>query len=181
MASREGARARPRARGERARYATPLRMAAAIAFVSAMCVALVPGRASAQTGQPGSMPNSTKHQEGALLALGLWIFVKDTTLTKVAVGIAFFIVATAIFVCSVAAAAFSVAEVHDGRLTFFFLGLRTRSFSLDDGTTYEVKNIGRTQILIICRGKSTYVPNGTFDKQPLIDLLRANGVSERKT
>ncbi len=70
MASREGARARPRARGERATYATPLRMVAAIAFVSAVCVAVLPGRALAQTGQPGSIPNATKHQEGALLALG---------------------------------------------------------------------------------------------------------------
>ena len=70
MASRQGARARPRARGERARYATPLRMVAVIAFVSVVCAALIPGGASAQTGQPGSMPNATKHQEGALLALG---------------------------------------------------------------------------------------------------------------
>lgn len=70
MASRKGATARPWARDGRAGNATLVRTVGMVAFVSLMCSVFVPARAFAQTGQPGSLPNSTKHQEGALLALG---------------------------------------------------------------------------------------------------------------
>ncbi len=40
------------------------------AVVVGACALLAPSRAAAQTGQPGSVPSATKHQEGALLALG---------------------------------------------------------------------------------------------------------------
>jgi hypothetical protein len=68
MASRQGARARPRARD--GRVSRPVRWLAAIAFTVVMGSVLIPAGASAQTGQPGSLPSATKHQEGALLALG---------------------------------------------------------------------------------------------------------------
>jgi hypothetical protein len=66
MASREGAGARFRLRPSSG--ATAVRRVV-VALGLSLGLVLV-GRASAQTGAPGTPPNGAKHQEGALLALG---------------------------------------------------------------------------------------------------------------
>jgi hypothetical protein len=118
---------------------------------------------------------------GVFLGLALWLIVKDTTEKKIAVELAFLIVvALPGIVFMPVAAACMVAKVQDGRLEFFFCGIRRRSFSLDGDTTFELPKIGgRLEVLTIRRGRSTYVPSGLFDKESLVDLLRANGVAER--
>jgi hypothetical protein len=40
--------------------------------------------------------------------------------------------------------------------------------------------MGRLKVLCIQSSGSTYVPNGALDISDVVDLLRANGVAERK-
>jgi hypothetical protein len=70
MGSRKGTTAHRRVRSRRAVTGMPGWRAAIIAGCIAGLVSAIPSRASAQTGQPGTVPNANKHQEGALLALG---------------------------------------------------------------------------------------------------------------
>jgi intracellular sulfur oxidation DsrE/DsrF family protein len=116
----------------------------------------------------------------ALLALPLWLIVKDTAETKIAVEVAYVIVGIVLITAASIAAACTVAKVQDGRLDFFFCGMRMRSFALDGDTTFDLLKIGRVNMLRIRRGTKSYVPNGALDKGGLVDLLRTNGVAERK-
>jgi hypothetical protein len=115
----------------------------------------------------------------ALLGLALWLIVKDATEKKIAVEVVFVILIAGLVSGVSAAAAFTVARVQDGRLDFFFCGVRMRSFAVDGGTTFDLHKIGRLEILRIQRGSQSYVPNGALDEAALIDLLRAHGVAER--
>ena len=134
-----------------------------------------------------------------LLGSALWLVVKETAETKIAVEIAFLVVAGVIVVGATVAASSTVAKVQDGNLKFYFCGVRMRSFALDGNTVFDVHKIGRLEILRIWRlntlpvGASDretfaafirqpvrYVPSGAFDKSELLNLLRANGVAERQ-
>jgi hypothetical protein len=115
-----------------------------------------------------------------LLGLALWLVVKETTEKKIAVELAFvFLMIVLVAVVSVATAC-TVAKVEDGRLDFFFCGIRTRTFALDGGTTFDLHKIGRMEVLRIQRGHRTYVPNGALDKHAIVDLLRTNDVAKRE-
>jgi len=134
-----------------------------------------------------------------LLGLALWLIVKDTTETKIVVEIAFVVLAViAIAVVSVAVAC-TVAQVEEGRLDFYFCGVKTQSFALDGNTVFDLHKIGRLEILRIwrltvlptgaldkekfaafIREPTRYVPSGALDRLALVDLLRANGVAERQ-
>jgi hypothetical protein len=117
---------------------------------------------------------------GALLGLAMWLFVHDTTRTKIAVEIALLMVLAMIVLAAAVAAASTVARVQDGSLDFFFCGMRMRSFAVDGSTTFDLHKIGRLEVLRIQRGPESYVPNGALDKDALVDLLRTNGVAERQ-
>ncbi len=114
-----------------------------------------------------------------LLGLALWLIVKDSTEKKIAVEVAFLLLMAVLIPGVSVAAACTVAKVEDGRLDFFFCGIRTRTFALDGGTTFDLHKIGRMEVLRIQRGNRTYVPNGALDEDPIVDLLRTNGVAER--
>jgi hypothetical protein len=58
--------------------------------------------------------------------------------------------------------------------------MRTRSFELDGGTTFDLHKFRGLEVLRIWRGQAWYVPNGLFDKEALVDLLRTNGVAEQQ-
>jgi hypothetical protein len=111
---------------------------------------------------------------------GLWIFAKDSVATKIAASVAMLALAGIGVVCICVASAFAVAEIRDDRLSFYFCGIRTRSIALDESTFFELRKIGRLEILRICSNGSRYVPNGALDKSAVVDLLRANGVAEQK-
>jgi hypothetical protein len=115
-----------------------------------------------------------------LLGLALWLVVKDTAATKIGVEFAFVVLAAFLVVATSIAAGSAVAKVQDDRLEFFFCGMRMRSFALDGTTSFDLKKIGRLEVLCIQRGPETYVPNEALDKDALIGLLRASGVAERK-
>ncbi len=114
------------------------------------------------------------------LALALWLFARGTLVTKVAVVFVYVVFGVILVTFAGFAAAATVARVTDGRLNFFFCGLRTRSIPLDGATTFELQTIGRLRVLCIRSGRSSYVPNGALDVPELVDLLWANGVVERK-
>jgi hypothetical protein len=114
----------------------------------------------------------------AFLVLALWLVVKDSFETKVAVAFAGALVMSVIVLFAAAMAAFTVAEVRSGRLNFSFCGMPTRSFGLNEGTTFEVRTLGRLEVLTITCERTSYVPNGLLDKSDLVELLRANGVAE---
>ena len=95
-----------------------------------------------------------------LLGLALWLVVKDTTEKKIVVEVAFVIVIAVLITAASGAAACTVAKVRDGKLDFFFCGMRTKSFTLDGGTTFDLHKIGRLEVLRIWRERSSYVPNG---------------------
>lgn len=114
----------------------------------------------------------------SLLALALWLFTSDTTAAKVAVEIRFLILMVVLVSSMAVVSACTVARVRDGKLNFYFCGIRTRSFVLDSETTFELKKIGRMAALTIRRGRSCYYPNGSLNKEALVNLLRTNGVAE---
>ena len=72
------------------------------------------------------------------------------------------------------------AEIRDGRLNFYFCGIRMRSIPLDYSTHFELREMGRLKVLRIQSKGSTYVPNGALDKSEVVEPLRANGVAERQ-
>src|SRR5437868_6196929 len=94
--------------------------------------------------------------------------------------VAYVAFAAALTISACIAAVLTHARIHDGTLTFHFCGISTQSIALDAETTFEVREIGRMRTLRITRGASNYLPNGALNTQELIDLLRANGVAERK-
>ncbi|SRR5258706_9666349 len=57
---------------------------------------------------------------GTLLGLALWLFVKDTLVTKVAVGLLYVVLAILGLAFVSIAAAFTVAQVREGKLNFHF-------------------------------------------------------------
>lgn len=114
-----------------------------------------------------------------LLGLALWRG-DGWTERKVGLEVAFVMFAVALVACMSVVAAFTFAKVQDGRLDFFFCGVRTRSFALDGATTFELRRIGRMETLLVRRGSLQYVPNGALDKRAIVNLLRANGVAERQ-
>jgi hypothetical protein len=115
----------------------------------------------------------------ALAAIGLWTFARDPIPIKVNVTLVLFGFA-GVATCAVSiAAAFTVARVQNGSLTFSFCGVRTRSIPLDAATTFQIRRIGRLHLLVITSGQKHYVPNGAFDKRALMEFLRLNGVVER--
>jgi len=115
----------------------------------------------------------------AVLAIGLWAFVREQVAIKVAVTLAMF--GLALITTSVAsiAARFTIARVQNGMLYFSFCGVRTRTIPLDSTTTFQVRRIGRLRVLVITSGQKSYVPNGALDRSALTELLRLNGVVER--
>lgn len=116
----------------------------------------------------------------ALFSLAGWSFAKRTLVDKIAHVIAFFIICIALLACATVAAVFSVARVQNGKLEFSFCGLRTRSFLIDQDTTFEISKRGRLKFLKIRRGKLCYVPSGALDTQEMIDLLREIGIAEHQ-
>jgi hypothetical protein len=115
-----------------------------------------------------------------LIISAMWIFAKNSTIgTKVAVTFAMITVACLVALSASIASSFTVAEVRNGRLNFYFCGMRTRSISVDAPTTFELSKYGRLEVLRIRSGGSSYVPNGCLDYRDVADLLRANGVAER--
>ena len=116
-----------------------------------------------------------------LLALCLGLFARTSIEKKIAGVIAFIVVACALVICGSIAAAATVARVEDGTLQFCFCGLKTRSIPLDASAAFEMRTIGRLRVLVISRGRLTYVPNGALDTEELVRLLRASGVAERKS
>lgn len=115
----------------------------------------------------------------ALLTAALWLCVNDGSATQIAVSFLMVIVAGVILLCACVASSTTIAEVRDGRLNFYFCGIRTRSISLDASTMFELRTIGRLKVLSIQSSGLDYVPNGALDTCDVIDLLRANGVAER--
>jgi hypothetical protein len=113
------------------------------------------------------------------LAVALGLLIKEHTARRVGIAVAITVLIAMFVVCMAAVAASSVARVRQGRLNFYFFGLRTRSFPLDANLEFELRKIGRLQIMVIHCGASRYVPNGALDRAELIDLLRSNGVAER--
>src|SRR4051794_37285344 len=84
-----------------------------------------------------------------LLGLALWLVVRDTTEEKLAVELASIVFLVVLVALGSIVAAATVAKVEDGRLDFFFCGVRTRSFALDGGTTFDLHKIGRLEVLRI--------------------------------
>jgi hypothetical protein len=115
-----------------------------------------------------------------LFVLVLWLVVEDTARTKIAVGVVFVIAAAFVTATASTAAASATARAQDGKLDFFFCGIRTKSFALDGNTTFNLEKFGPFQVLRIHRGRQSYSHNGALDRDSLINLLRANGVREQK-
>jgi hypothetical protein len=118
---------------------------------------------------------------GAPLAVALGLLVKEPSATRVAIAVAITALAAVFVVAMSAAAATAMAQVRERRLNFYFCGLRMRSFPLDASLEFELRKIGRLEVLAIHCGASRYFPNGVFDKRELTDFLRSNGVNERTT
>jgi hypothetical protein len=112
--------------------------------------------------------------------IGLWLFAKNSFATKVMVTVAMLVLAAIGVLCMCVLSACAVAEIRDGRLNFYLCSIRTRSISLDNSTHFELRKMGRLEVLCIQSNGSTYVPYGALDKSSVVDLLRANGVAERK-
>lgn len=112
--------------------------------------------------------------------VGLWLFAKNPFPTKVVVSIAMLVLAGigVLFMCVLSALA--IAQVQNGRINFYLCGIRTRSIPLGDSTSFELHKIGRLKVPRIQSNGSTYVPNGLLGRAEVVDLLRANGVAERK-
>jgi hypothetical protein len=115
-----------------------------------------------------------------LITLSFWLFAKNPPAIKIAVNLAFIAIAGIFTLCASVASSSAIAEVRHGRLNFYFCGMRTRSIPLDALTMFELRTIGRLRVLSIRSGGSSYVPNGALNIDDVIDLLRANGVTERK-
>jgi len=111
---------------------------------------------------------------------GLWYFAKASTGIKIAVSVSILVFAGIVLLCACVASSFAIAEIRNRRLNFYFCGIRTRSFSLDDSTFFELRQMGRLKILCIQSNGSRYVPNGALGIASVVGLLRANGVAERK-
>jgi hypothetical protein len=116
----------------------------------------------------------------AVYALATRLFVKKTTEVDMALEVAL-MVFVALLVPGIGVAAMcTVARVHDGKLEFFFFGIRTKSFPLDGGTMFDLHKAGRVEMVRILREHRSYVPSGAIDREALVDLLRRNGVRERE-
>lgn len=70
MVSREGTRTDQKQRCRPGRLMSSGWRCVVLGLACAAAALLAPSRARAQTGQPGTVPSATKHEEGALLALG---------------------------------------------------------------------------------------------------------------
>jgi hypothetical protein len=116
----------------------------------------------------------------SLPIIGLWLFAKNAPATKIVVSILMLVLAGIVLLCACVASSFTIVEVRNGSLNFYFCGIRTRSFPLDASTTFELRTIRRFKLLSIESSGSSYVPNGCLDTHEVVDLLRANGVAERK-
>ena len=64
------------------------------------------------------------------LALALWLFVRETLVTKIAVVFIYLVFGVVLVAFAALAAATTVARVTDGRLDFSFCGVRMRSIAL---------------------------------------------------
>lgn len=115
-----------------------------------------------------------------MMALAFWLFVKDSRAIRIAVWLVFVGLGCLATICMAIISRYTMAEIHDGKINFYFCGLRTRSIPLDADTTLELRKVGRLKMLVINRGPSSYVPNGALDRQKLVDLLRAHGIAEAK-
>lgn len=113
-----------------------------------------------------------------ILALAFWLFVKNSRATRIAVWLACVGLGGLATLSVAIISKYTMAEIHDGKINFYFCGLRTRSIPLDADTTLELRKVGRLKILVITRGSSSYVPNGALDRQKLFNLLRAHGIAE---
>ena len=111
------------------------------------------------------------------LALAFWLVVKGSRATKIAVGLACVGLGGLATVCVAIIAKYTMAEIHDGKINFFFCGLKTRSIPLDAGTAFHPKKVGRTGFLVITCGGRDYVPNGAFDHKRLFDFVRDHGAA----
>lgn len=116
-----------------------------------------------------------------LAALAVWVSAGETRGTKVAAWLACVGFGALASLCMVIISRYSMAEIHDGKINFYFCGLRTRSIPLDADTTFELqKVVGRLEVLVISRGASRYVPNEWLNRQKLMSLLRTHGIAEAK-
>jgi hypothetical protein len=111
---------------------------------------------------------------------GLWLIAKSSFATKIAVSISVLVFAGVVLLCACVASSFAIAEVRNCRLNFYFCGVRTRSIPLNGSTLFELRKMGRLRVLRIHSSGSTYVPNGALDISDVVELLRTNGVAERK-
>jgi hypothetical protein len=116
----------------------------------------------------------------SLPILGLWLIAKSSSTTKIVVSVLILVFAGIVLLCACVASSFAIAEIRNRRLNFYFCGVRTRSILLNDSTIFELRKMGRLKVLCIQSSGSTYVPNGALDISDVVDLLRANGVAERK-
>jgi hypothetical protein len=118
---------------------------------------------------------------GGLIILAMWVFAKNSSVgAKIAVSFAMIAIAGAITLFACISSTFTIAEVRNRRLNFYFCGWRTRSIPVDAPTIFELRGIGRLKVLSIQSGRLSYVPNGALDYREVAELLRANGVAERK-
>jgi len=129
----------------------------------------------------GSVARAVRKVGGAMVVLAvllaLWLVVKETAAKKLAVFFAFIAVAILLLAYLAIAAATAIAEIKQGRLSFYAFGRRIHSFPLDS-TTFEIHPVGRLRVLVISSDHASYVPEGTLDQEELVQLLRANGVAE---
>jgi len=116
------------------------------------------------------------------LALAFWLFVKSSRTTRIAVWLACVGLGGLATLSVAIISKYTMAEIHDGKINFYFCGFRTRSFPLDAGTAFQLKKVGRTGFLVITRAGRDYVPNGAFDHKRLFDFVRDHGAAslERK-
>jgi len=115
-----------------------------------------------------------------MMALNFWLFVKDSRATRIAVWLACVGLGGLATLSVAIVSKYTVAEIHDGKINFYFCGLRTRSIPLDAGATFQLKKVGRTGFLVITRGGRDYVPNGAFDHKRLFDFVRDHAAASQE-
>jgi hypothetical protein len=116
-----------------------------------------------------------------LIMLLMWLFAKNSSFgTKIVVSLAMIAFACVATLLLCVASSFTIAEVRNQTLNFYFFGMRTRSIPLEGSTSFELRKMGRMKVLCIQSRGSTYVPNGALDQLNVVELLRANGVAELK-
>lgn len=74
----------------------------------------------------------------------------------------------------------SAARIREGILTFHVFGIRTRTIRLDSITTFELERIGAMKFLVIHQGTRKCLAPTRVGVDELAELLRRNGVAERK-